>query len=99
MVVERGEGKILLDAARLLLYPKPLRTYVFRRAVRELTGNLRDVSAAHLRALHQLAHSRRGREADLPGAMQARRERSRLILSRTRLGKREPAPSRAPSKA
>ncbi len=99
VVAGREPGKIILDAPRLLHYPKPLRTYVFRCAVRELTGNLRDVSAVHLRALHQLAESRRGREADLPGALQARRERNRLILSRARPRKHEPAALRAPSKA
>jgi len=99
IVTDRAEGKIILDAPRLLDYPKPLRTYVFRCAVRELMGNLRDVSAVHLRALHQLAISRRGRGADLPGAMQARREGTRLILSRIRPRKDEPAARRTPSEA
>jgi hypothetical protein len=99
LVADRDDGKIILDAPRLLHYPKPLRTYVFRRAVRELTGNLRDVSAVHLRVLHELALSRRGRVADLPGTIQARRERNRLILCRTAPRTRESAPRPAPSKA
>jgi tRNA(Ile)-lysidine synthase len=99
LVADRDDGKIILDAPRLLHYPKPLRTYVFRCAVRELTGNLRDVSAVHLRVLHELALSRRGRVADLPGTIQARRERNRLILCRTAPRTRESAPRPAPSKA
>ncbi|MEK7348069.1 MAG: hypothetical protein AABZ94_04295, partial [Candidatus Eisenbacteria bacterium] len=83
----------------LLLYPKLLRTYVFRRAVRELNGNLRDVATVHLRALHELAQSHRGHVADLPGGVRARRERDRVILSLNRPRKPEPKPQREPSKA
>ncbi|HSQ59346.1 MAG TPA: tRNA lysidine(34) synthetase TilS [Acidobacteriota bacterium] len=97
--IERDEEKIILDAPKLLLYPKPLRTYVFRRAVRDLAGNLRDVAAVHLQALHQLVLARPGRETDLPGALRARRERDRLILALDPRRKQEPAPRKAPSKA
>jgi len=93
VLLERGESKISLDAPRLLLYPKLLQTYVFRRAVRELNGNLRDVSSVHLRALHELVRSHRGHVAVLPGGVRARRERDRMDLSF------EPNPRRAPSKA
>ncbi len=98
LLVERDEEKISLDAPALLLYPKLLRTYVFRRAVRELNGNLRDVAAVHLRALQELALSHRGHIADLPGGVRARRERDRVILSRECPRKLEPKPAREPSK-
>ncbi len=98
-LIERDDEKIVLDASRLLLYPKPLRTYVFRRAVRALNGDLRDVAAVHLRALHQLARSRSGREADLPGKLRARRDRDRLIFARSKPRNGEPTPRTAPSKA
>lgn len=97
--IERDGEKIVLDAPGLLLYPKPLRTYVFRRAVRDLAGNLRDVAAVHLQALHQLVLSRSGRETEVPGALRARRERDRLILALDPRRKQEPAPRKAPSKA
>ena len=99
LLIEREEAKISLDAPRLLLYPKLLRTYVFRRAVRELNGNLRDVATVHLRALHELALSHRGHVADLPGGVRAERDRDRVILSLNHQRKPEPKPRREPSKA
>ena len=99
LLIQREEAKISLDAPRLLLYPKLLRTYVFRRAVRELNGNLRDVATVHLRALHELALSHRGHTADLPGGVRAERDRDRVILSLNHPRKPEPKPQREPSKA
>lgn len=99
LLLERDEEKISLDAPALLLYPKLLRTYVFRRAVRELNGNLRDVATVHLCALDELAQSHRGHVADLPGGIRARRERDRVILSLHRPRKPEPKPQSEPSKA
>jgi tRNA(Ile)-lysidine synthase len=90
--IEGDETKISLDAPGLLLYPKLLRTYVFRRAVRELNGNLRDVATVHLHAIHELAHAHRGHTAMLPGGVRVRHERDRVTLSL------EPKPRRAPSK-
>ncbi len=100
VLLERDEGKICLDAAPLLLYPKLLRTYVFRRAVRELSGNLRDVAAVHIRALHELCASSSGHRAELPGGVLASRERDRVTLHRSpsRPGKPEPRLPGAPSK-
>jgi hypothetical protein len=89
--VERGETKIGLDAAGLLHYPKLLQTYVFRRAVRELNGNLRDVSTVHLRALHDLAASHSGHTTRLPGRIAVRRERDRITLSLEPKARREPS--------
>ena len=98
LLVERDEEKISLDAPGLLLYPKLLRTYVFRRAVRELNGNLRDVATVHLRALQELALSHRGTVIDLPGGVRAERDRNRVILSLFRPRKTEPKPQTKPSK-
>jgi len=103
LLLERDASKISLDAEGLLLYSKLLQTYVFRRAVRELNGNLRDVSSVHLRALHELAKSHRGHTALLPGRVRVRRERDRVTLSLDGGPKSdpepEPKPQRAPSKA
>jgi tRNA(Ile)-lysidine synthase len=103
LLLEREPAKISLDAGRLVLYPKLLQTYVFRRAVRELNGNLRDVSSVHFRALHELAESHRGHTALLPGRVRVERERDRVTLSLDRgpqnAPETEPKPRRAPSKA
>jgi tRNA(Ile)-lysidine synthase len=88
------EGKISLDAALLLAYPKPLRTYLFRDAVQELNGDVRDLAATHLDALLSLATSPSRRSADLPGGIRARREGGRVLLE---LRIHEPAALNAPS--
>ena len=90
------DGKISLDAGRMVHYPKLLNTYLFRFAVQELNGDIRDLSAAHIHALLSLVTTPSSRSADLPGGTRARRERGRVIL-----GRRNPAAERrkAASKA
>jgi tRNA(Ile)-lysidine synthase len=74
-------GKIVLDAGRLLSYPKLLRSYIFRCALHDLDGVAREVSAAHVDVLHSLATQSSGRSADFPLGVRVRRERGRIILS------------------
>jgi len=93
-LVERAEGKITLAATRLLDYPKLLRTYVFRCAVQELNGAIRDFTTAHLDALLSLVTKSSGRSIDLPHGLVARRERARIVLEHRF---REPAGSKRPS--
>ena len=94
-LMERGdEGKISLDAALLLAYPKPLRTYLFRDAVQELNGDVRDLAATHLDALLSLVTTPSRRSADLPGGIRARRDGGRVLLE---LRIHEPAARKAPS--
>ncbi len=88
------DGKISLDAALLLAYPKPLRTYLFRDAVQELNGDVRDLAATHLDALLSLVTTPSRRSADLPGGIRARREGGRVLLE-SRI--QEPAARKAPS--
>jgi len=79
-VVESGPGQIALDATRLVQYPKPLRVYVFRLALQELTGSLREIAGTHIEALLTLATTTRPRSLDLPGHVRAHRERGRIVL-------------------
>ena len=89
------DAKLSLDAARMLLYPKLLNTYLFRLALLELNGTVRDLTAAHIEALLTLVSTSRRRSADLPGGIRAERERGRVVLAR-RIW--EPARREAPSK-
>lgn len=75
-----GEGKISLDAIRMLDYPKPLGSYLFRYAVQELSGSARDLAASHINALLSLVKTPSSRSVDLPGGIRARRERGRVVL-------------------
>jgi tRNA(Ile)-lysidine synthase len=86
-------GKISLDAGRMLHYPKPLNSYLFRFAVQELNGDIRDLSTAHIDALLSLVTTPSSRSADLPGGTRARRERGLVVLERGNLatGRRKSA--------
>lgn len=86
-----GEGKISLDAATLLDYPKLLRSYLFRDAVQELNGDVRNLAATHIDALHSLVTPPNRRAVDLPGGLRARRERGRVHLELRELRISEPA--------
>lgn len=81
ILVKREEGKIVLDAERLVSYPKLLRSYVFRCALNDLDGVAREVLATHVDVLHSLAADRVGRSADFPMGVTVRRERGRIILT------------------
>jgi tRNA(Ile)-lysidine synthetase-like protein len=86
--------KIVLDAARLRAYPKLLRKYLLRCALRDLDAAALDHSAAHIDALLSLLDSPSGKSAGLPNGLRARRERGDL-LEIVRL--REPGGSESPS--
>jgi tRNA(Ile)-lysidine synthase len=94
MTRNREPGKIELDAEGLLHYPELLRKYIFRYALRELSGDILDLSTAHIDALHSLLTSPSGRSADVPMGIQARRERGALVL---RKQEKEPERAEAPS--
>jgi tRNA(Ile)-lysidine synthase len=96
LLKREADGKISLDAGLLLDYPKPLRTYLFRDAVQELNGDVRDIAAAHLDALLSLVTTPSRRSADLPGGIRAFRDGGRVFLE-VRI--HEPAARKAPSKA
>jgi tRNA(Ile)-lysidine synthase len=82
LIAVEPDGKISLDARRMVHYPKLLNTYLFRFAVQELNGDIRDLSTAHIDALLSLVTTSAGRSTDLPGGARARRVRGRVILGR-----------------
>lgn len=84
VVSGRDQGEIRLDAGKLLGYPKALRTYLLRLAVQEVLGTSRDLATTHIDSLLSLVRSGSGTSADLPGGLRARRERGRIVLTRTR---------------
>ncbi|HEU5309991.1 MAG TPA: TilS substrate-binding domain-containing protein, partial [Candidatus Eisenbacteria bacterium] len=73
-------GEIQLDARALLRYPKTLRTYLLRLAVQEAAGTSRDLATTHVDSLHSLVRSGTGKSVNLPGGLQVRKERDRIVL-------------------
>jgi tRNA(Ile)-lysidine synthase len=74
-------GEIVLDARQLAAYPKLLRSYIFRSVLHDLDGVRRDLSARHVDVLHSLATQSRGRVAELPMGIHARREQGRIVVT------------------
>lgn len=81
VTVSTREGKIVLDARRLVSYPKLLRSYIFRCALHDLDGIEREISAVHVDVLHSLATQGSGRSADFPMGIRAKRERGTIVLT------------------
>jgi len=79
VLLAREPGKISLDAARLRLYPKLLQRYLLRSALRELLGQVVDLSSAHVEALLLLVGAPSGTQADIPSGVRARRERGNVL--------------------
>jgi tRNA(Ile)-lysidine synthase len=80
-VMSARSGEIVLDARRLAAYPKLLRSYIFRCVLHDLDGVRRELSATHVEVLHSLATQSRGRAADFPMGIHARRERGRIVVT------------------
>lgn len=74
-------GEIVLDARQLAAYPKLLRSYIFRSVLHDLDGVRRELSARHVDVLHSLATQSRGRVAELPMGIHARREQGRIVVT------------------
>lgn len=79
ILLNREPGKIALDAAHLRLYPKVLQKYLLRSALRELCGEVLDLSFAHVEALLSLLGSPSGTSVDIPNGVRARRERENVM--------------------
>jgi tRNA(Ile)-lysidine synthase len=79
ILLNREPGKIALDAAQLRLYPKVLQKYLLRSALRDLCGEVFDLSFAHVEALLSLLGSPPGTSVDIPNGVRARRERGNVM--------------------
>jgi len=78
----REEGKaIYLDINRTVALPRAIQRQVFRRAVKELRGNLKDVEADHIEAMVDFLSKPAGKKLCLPDGLVLSTEYGRLILT------------------
>jgi tRNA(Ile)-lysidine synthase len=77
-VLVTSPAAVAIEAAGLLQLPSPIASRVVRSALR---ASGIQPEAAHVDAVLSLAAGRRGRRANLPGGMVARREREYVSLS------------------
>jgi tRNA(Ile)-lysidine synthase len=79
------DGKVLyLDINKVLALPRALQRQIFRKAVTEIRGDLKDIEADHIEAMVESLSKPAGRKFHLPGGLTLSREYGRLIMTPTR---------------
>jgi len=69
-----------LDAGKLRGLPLSLQRRVFRLALQQIYGSLRDIEAAHIESLVKLLFGSTGKSVQLPEGLTATNERGRMVL-------------------
>ena len=78
----REKGKaIYLDINKMVALPPAIQRQVFRRAVRQLRGNLKDIEAEHIEAMLDFLLKPAGKKLCLPDGLVLSTEYGRLILA------------------
>jgi tRNA(Ile)-lysidine synthase len=79
------EGDALyLDVNKMLALPRALQRQVFRKAVKELRGSLKDVEADHIEAMIESLSKPAGKRFCLPDGFTLSMEYGRLVMTPTR---------------
>jgi tRNA(Ile)-lysidine synthase len=80
----RKEGDaIYLDVNKMLALPRAIQRQVFRKAVKQLRGNLKDVEADHIEAMIESLSKPAGKIFCLPDGLTLSTEYGRLVLTPT----------------
>ena len=79
-VARRGQGRVVLDEARLAALHPLVRRMVFRRAYESLAGHTRRLRQTHLTAMDALLASRPGKTVQLPAGLRLSRGYGALHL-------------------
>ena len=83
-LVQKDDEALYLDLNRMLALPPALQRQVFRKAVKELRGGLKDVEADHIEAMVESLSKPAGKTFHLPDGLTLCKEYSRLIMTPTR---------------
>lgn len=74
-------GVVYLDKSRMLDLPLTMQRQLFRRAVEQLIGNLRDIEADHIEAMVEFLSKSAGKSLCLPHDLRLSVEYGRLVLT------------------
>jgi tRNA(Ile)-lysidine synthase len=78
----REEGDIIyLDMGKMVASPHAMQRQIFRRAVKQLRGNLKDVEADHIEAMVDFLSKPAGKKLCLPDGLTLSTEYGRLVLA------------------
>jgi tRNA(Ile)-lysidine synthase len=72
---------IYLDMSRMAALPRAMQRQIFRRAVKQLRGNLKDVEADHIEAMMDFLSKPAGKKLCLPEGLTLSTEYGRLVLA------------------
>lgn len=82
-VATAESGVVYLDKGRMFHLPLTMQRQLFRRAVEQLIGNLRDIEADHIEAMVDFLSKPAGKSLCLPHDLRLSVEYGRLMLSTT----------------
>lgn len=82
-VATEEHGAIYLDSSRLVSLPRAMQRQVFRLAMAQLRGSLKDVQADHIEAMVDFLSRPAGKRLCLPDGLTLSTEYGRLVLSPT----------------
>jgi len=74
-------GVIYLDMSNMVTLPRAMQRQIFRRAVKQLRGNLKDVEADHIEAMMDFLSKPAGKKLCLPDGLTLSTEYGRLVLA------------------
>jgi len=77
-----GEA-LYLDVNKMLALPRALQRQVFRKAVKELRGDLKDVEAEHIEAMVESLSKPAGKTFHLPDGLTLSNEYGRMVMTLT----------------
>jgi tRNA(Ile)-lysidine synthase len=83
-LVQKDDEALYLDLNKMLALPPALQRQVFRKAVKELRGGLKDVEADHIEAMVESLSKPAGKTFHLPDGLTLYTEYGRLVLTPTR---------------
>jgi tRNA(Ile)-lysidine synthase len=75
------DGIIYLDMSQMVALPRTMQRQIFRRAIKQLRGNLKDIEADHIEAMMDLLLKPAGKKLCLPDGLTLSTEYGRLVLS------------------
>jgi len=80
-LVREEDEAIYLDINKTFALPHAIQRQVFRRAIKQLRGNLKDVEANHIEAMMDFISKPAGKKLCLPDGLMLSTEYDRLILA------------------
>jgi len=83
-VVSEQDGALHLDTDKLRTRPAAIQRQLFRRAIKQLRGDLKDIEADHIETMLQALSKPAGKKIYLPDGLTLHTEYKNLVLTPTR---------------